>query len=128
MHERRIARTYQLELGIALAVYAVLLVASIRYGRPLPDGALRTAVLLAPMLGFGLAIRAIARHLGRMDEYVRRVTLENIALTAGVTAALTFTYGFMETAGFPRLSMFTVWMAMCSMFVVVALARAVLKR
>ena len=85
-------------------------------------------LLLTPMLGMGLAIWAIARHVGRVDEYVRRWTLENIALVGGITAALTFSYGFLETAGFPRLSMFTVWMVMCGVWFVVCAGRAVLKR
>ncbi len=44
-----------------------------------------------------------------MDEFVRLRSLESIAVAAAVTAGLTFTYGFLESAGFPRLSMFWVW-------------------
>ena len=128
MHERRVARSYYTELGMSIAVYTALLVGSIVVGRPLPESALRTAILLTPMLGMGLAIWAIARHVNRVDEYVRRWTLENIALAGGITAALTFSYGFLETAGFPRLSMFTVWMVMCGVWLAVCLGRAVLKR
>ena len=114
MHEKRVGRAYRNELWTAIAVYGVLLVASIRYGRPLADGLLRTAVLLSPMIGFGLMIRAIARHIARIDEYMRLRLLESFALAFGITAALTFSYGFLETAGYPRLSMFSVWMVMCA--------------
>jgi hypothetical protein len=51
----------------------------------------------------------IARQFQRSDEFVRLRSLESIALAAGVTAGVTFTYGFLEQAGFPKLSMFTVW-------------------
>ena len=34
MHEKRVARAYRAELWTAIAVYAVLLFASIRFGRP----------------------------------------------------------------------------------------------
>ena len=112
MHEKRVARAYRLELWTAIAVYAVLLFGSIRYGRPLEDGLLRTVVLLAPMLGFGLMIRAIARHVARIDEYQRLRLLEGVALACAITGAVTFSYGFLETAGFPKLSMFTVWIVM----------------
>lgn len=108
-YESRVKRTYQVELWTAVAVYLVLLVVSIRYGRPLADGPWRTAVLLAPMLGFGLMIRAIVRHVGRIDEYQRLRLLEGMALAFAITGAVTFSYGFLETAGYPRLSMFTVW-------------------
>jgi hypothetical protein len=44
-----------------------------------------------------------------MDEFQRLRALESIAVAAAVTAGLTFTYGFLEGLGFPRLSMFWVW-------------------
>ena len=43
-----------------------------------------------------------------MDEYQRATYLETFAIGAAVTAGVTFTFGFLENAGFPRLSMFTV--------------------
>lgn len=128
MHERRVARAYRIELLTAVAVYVALVVASIRYGRPLPDGPLRTAVLLAPMAGFGLMLRAIARHVARIDEYQRRRLLESLALAFGVTGAVTFSYGFLETAGFPKLSMFTVWMVMGASWGGVCIVRALQDR
>ena len=124
MHERRVARAYRAELLTAIAVYVVLLLASIRYGRPLPDGALRTAALLAPMIGFGLMIRAIACHVRRIDEYQRMRVLESLALAFAITGAVTFSYGFLETAGYPKLSMFTVWMVMGASWGAVCIVRA----
>ena len=112
MHEKRVGRAYRGELLTAIAVYVVLLLASIRYGRPLDDGPLRTAVLLAPMIGFAMMIRAIARHVARVDEYQRMRLLETLALAFGITGAVTFSYGFLETAGFPKVTMFSVWMVM----------------
>ena len=112
MHEKRVARAYVTELMLALAVYTVLLMAAIHYGRPMEDGMLRTLVLVSPMIGFGLMIRTMVRHFARIDEYQRQRLLETIALSAAITGAVTFTYGFLETAGFPRLSMFSVWIIM----------------
>jgi len=112
MHEKRVGRAYRSELLTAVVVYVVLLLASIRYGRPLDGGVLRTVVLLSPMIGFCLMIRAIARHVARIDEYQRMRLLESLALAFGITGAATFSYGFLETAGFPKLSMFSVWMVM----------------
>ncbi|MEW6371497.1 MAG: hypothetical protein AB1584_11225 [Pseudomonadota bacterium] len=128
MHEKRVTRAYLRELFSALALYTLLLAAAIHYGRPMPEGALRTLVLVSPMIGFGAAIRAIARHLARIDEYQRRRILENVALAAALTAGLTFTYGFLETAGFPRLSMFTVWCVLCGAVGLVGLARKLLDK
>lgn len=128
MHEKRVMKSYYRELVGALLLYGVLLVLAIRFARPLPESALRTAWLLSPMIGFGTAIWAMARHVNRVDEYVRKFLLETVALGAAVTAGLTFTYGFLETAGFPRLSMFTVWCVLCGATVLVGLVRKLLER
>ena len=112
MHEKSVNRSYLFELLGAMALYAVILVVTIKLGRPMAEGTLRTLVLLTPMLGFFAMVWAVARHLKRVDEYIRQFTLENIAIAAAVTAGATFTYGFMETAGFEKLSMFIVWMVL----------------
>ncbi len=128
MHEQRVARAYRIDLWTAIAVYVVLLLASIRYGRPMEDGLLRTIVLLAPMIGFGLMIRAIARHVARIDEYQRLRMLESVALAFAITGAVTFSYGFLETAGFPKLSMFSVWIVMGASWGLVGIVRGVAAR
>jgi len=123
MHEQKVARAYQIELWTSIAVYAVLLIGSIKLARPMPEGALRTALLVLPMLGFALMLRAIVRHVARIDEYQRRRMLESIGIAFAITGAATFSYGFLETAGFPRLSMFTVWIVMGTSWAVVNLVR-----
>ncbi|MGX4643055.1 hypothetical protein [Massilia sp. SYSU DXS3249] len=128
MREKRLARIYYRELFGALALYAVLLVAAIHFGRPMAPGPLRTLVLASPMIGFVAGIWAIARQVQRQDEYLRRLLVENVALGAALTAGLTFTYGFLETAGFPRLSMFSVWCVLCVSTVLVGLVRKLLNR
>ena len=127
-HEKRITRSYYLEMAGSLAVYCVLIVLAIRLGRPMPEGAARTLLLASPMAGFGLMIWSIARHVSRMDEYLRMRLLENIAIAAAITAGATFTYGFLETAGFPKQSMFTVWCVLAGSTAVVQCTRSLMKR
>jgi hypothetical protein len=122
-HERKARRRYMLEMLASMALYSALLAASIVYVRPMAAGLPKTMLLMSPMLGFLLMIWAVARHVRRMDEYVRTVLLENIALAAAITAGLTFSYGFLETAGYPMVSMFHVWVALCACFGLVCLAR-----
>jgi hypothetical protein len=124
MHEKQVARTYRTELFVAVAVYIVLLFGSIRLGRPMPEGVARTLVLVSPMIGFGLMIRSIVRHVARVDEYVRVRLLETIALSAAITGAVSFTYGFLETVGYPKLSMFSVWIVMGASFGLVNIGRS----
>ncbi len=128
MHEKRVTRAYHRELFGAIALYTVLLMAAIRYGRPMDDGMLRILVLVSPMIGFGVMIRAIARHLARVDEFIRKQLMENVALASAITAGLTFTYGFLETAGYPKLSMFTVWCVLCGATGVVCIVRKLIDR
>lgn len=117
--EQSAMRTYLRELFGSIAIYAGLLVPSLYYGQDLSQGPLRTAVLVSPMAGFTLVIWAIARHVGRIDEYQRSVTLQTFSIAAALTAGATFTYGFLENAGYPRLSMFWVWGVMgCAWLVV----------
>src|SRR6476469_7458432 len=68
MYKQRVMKPYFREMAVAFALYALLLVASIRFGRPMSDGALRTVVLASPIVGFGLILAAIARHMRRIDE------------------------------------------------------------
>jgi len=128
MHEKRVGKKYLRELMGSLALYMVLLFAAIRWGRPMDEGLARTLVLLSPMIGFFAALWVIARHVGRIDEYQRMRLLENVALAAAITAGLTFSYGFLETAGYPKLSMFTVWCVLCGATIVVQLLRKLFER
>lgn len=103
--------------------YTALLVPSIVYGQAMGARPRKTAVLMCPMIGFVLMIWAIARRVGRMDEYQRIIMPETFALAAAVTAAVTFTDGSMENAGDPRLSMFYVWGVMGFSWLVIELLR-----
>ena len=126
MHEKTVKRTYLREMAGAMLLYMLMLFGSIKFGRPMDEGALRTIALLAPMLGFYAMVWAIARHLYRVDEYVRKFTLENIAIAAAVTAGVTFTYGFLETAGYQKLSMFLVWCVLCGTWGVLSCVRGLM--
>lgn len=128
MHEKRAAKIYMRELIASIALYTLILMAAIHFGRPMEPGVLRTVVLLTPMIGFAAALWAIVRQIQRADEYIRMRLLENVALGAAITAGLTFTYGFLETAGYPKLSMFTVWCVLCLSVAAVQLMRKVLDR
>jgi hypothetical protein len=128
MLERKATQRYFLELGIALALYVVVLWLSLTIGRSMADSRLRTLLLITPIVPIALAIWAIARGVRRMDEFVRLKSLELIAISAAVTAGWTLTYGFLEIAGFPRLSMFTVWMVMGSVWGFLACVRKIAGR
>jgi hypothetical protein len=112
MKEREGNRQYRLELGGAMVLYMAVLFVAISFGKPMEPGLLRTLLLFSPALPLLLTVWAIARHFGRMDEFLRLRSLESLAIAAAVTSTLSFSYGFMETAGFPKVSMFWVWPVM----------------
>ncbi|WP_374359576.1 hypothetical protein [Pseudoduganella danionis] len=122
-NERKHSQQYLRELGGSIVIYMALLIPSLVYGPGMADGMAKTAALTVPVLGFFLMIWAIARQVQRMDEYQRSLTLESLSLAAAITAAITFTYGFLENAGYPRLSMFVVWGIMGSAWAITGLLR-----
>lgn len=115
-------RRYQKELGFALLLYMALLVGALLLSADMQAGVLRTALLLSPMLAFALAVRAIVRLVRDTDEFLRKSMLEQLAIAAAGTAGITFTYGFLEMAGFPKLSMFMVWPLMGALWVAASVA------
>jgi len=104
------SRQYLKELTATLVVYGVLLVGSIELlthvavARPWRD-----VIALSPMLPAAATAWVILRELRRMDELQRRIQLEALGFSFAGTAILTFSYGFLEGLGYPKLSMFTVW-------------------
>jgi hypothetical protein len=128
MLEREANRKYRLELGAAMLAYMAVLFGSIYLGKPMEPGAARTLLLISPAIPLLLAIWAIVRHFGRMDEFMRLRSLESFAIAGAVTAGVTFTYGFLEGAGFPKLSMFWVWGLMGLTWGVVAGLRCLVAR
>jgi hypothetical protein len=109
MRERDARNKYLVELGGSTLLYIAVLFGSITLAGPMPEGTVRSLLLLLPMIPVMLMVWAIARHFARMDEFIRLRSLEGLSIAAAVTAGLTLTYGFLEGAGFPRLSMIWIW-------------------
>jgi hypothetical protein len=112
MKEHEGNRRYRLELFSAMVAYMLVLFGSISFAKGMDENLARTLLLITPIIPLMLAVWAIARYFRRMDEYLRLRSLESIAIGAAVTCALSLTYGFLESAGFPKLSMFWVWPVM----------------
>ena len=128
MTQTRQKGLYLKEVAGAMALYAIVLVVALIFGRRLPTGPLQTIVYMSPMVPFLLAIWAVVRQIRRSDEFMRKTVVEQVAISAAVTAGWTFTYGFLENAGFPKLSMFTVWPAMGAVWAILGIAELVRNR
>jgi hypothetical protein len=128
MNQKAKNTRYFVELAGALILYGIVLAIALRLAPGVKSDGLKIAILVSPMLPIGLAIWVIARHFLRVDEYIKQVTLENLSIAAAVTAGASLTYGFLENAGFPRLSMFVVWPVMGAVWGVLACIRGMSKR
>lgn len=124
MREKQAISLYYRELFGALLIYILALYASNFIAEPMPVSTLRNLIIASPSIPALLMIWAIIRHFQRIDEYVRKWALENMGMAAAVTAGFSLTYGFMESAGYPRLSMFVTWSVLLgSWFVATCLRR-----
>jgi hypothetical protein len=113
--ERKSARRYQLEIAAALVLYVATLLPSLSYVEHL-EGPLRILVAVLPMAGFSAIIVAFVRFALRMDEFQRQTLVVSGAIAALGCAFVTMTLGFLENAGFPRISMVFVWPIMALAF------------
>ncbi len=69
-----------------------------------------------PAIPAALVVLAVVRYVERMDELQRRIQLGAAGFAAIATALLTFTWGLLENAGFPRISMIWVFPLMCALW------------
>ena len=112
-------RQYTKELTTTLLVYGAMLFGSIELlthvdvARPWRD-----LIALSPMLPAAAMAWVILRELRRMDELQRRIQLEALGFSFAGTAILTFSYGFLEGLGYPKLSMFIVWPILAALWIV----------
>ncbi|WP_219268316.1 hypothetical protein [Pseudomonas sp. Xaverov 259] len=102
-------KRFLVEFIVTLLVYICCVVISSSSVRSMPDGAAKIALALLPVIPMIAMAVSIIRRLNSMDELGRKIQLEALAVAFVCTALTTFSYGFLETAGLPRLSAFMVW-------------------
>lgn len=103
------SKRFLVEFIVILLVYIGCVVVSSSSVRSMPDGAAKIALALLPVIPMIAMAVSIIRRLNSMDELGRKIQLEALAVAFVCTALTTFSYGFLETAGLPRLSAFMVW-------------------
>jgi hypothetical protein len=106
-------REFTRNFFLAMGVYVILVVLSAWLLKQTTDPLWRFVVAILPMLPLIFGLRSFIRYLGRIDELQQRIQLQAIGFAAGATAMLTLTYGFLENAGLPRLSMIFVFPLLC---------------
>ena len=105
INDSNAGRTYTIELVVTMLVaYPIMVFGSITLLKMYPEAVWRPLVAIVPLIPVLFALRAFLRYLNRLDELQQRIQLNAIAFAAGATTILTLTYGFLENAGFPRIS------------------------
>lgn len=120
--EKALKRRYAIELTGSMIGYALVLVAVNLIVERIGTGnrPLLVALAIIPMIPIGFALAAIVRFLNDCDELERQITLTSLAIAFAGTAFASLSYGFLEGAGFPRLSMFVVWPFMAAVWGIVS--------
>ena len=94
----------QIEIGLALLAYMMLLIGSVTLLRANPEASWRYIVAVVPVLPAALVVFLFVRRLAQTDELQKRIQTEAFGFALGATALLTFIYGFLEGAGMPHLN------------------------
>lgn len=100
-----------------LAYALVLAVPLLLLAHGIDSSAAAIAVTLAPMIPAIFLCCSIVGVIRRLDEMQRRLQLGAFALAFAGTALITFSYGFLENVGRPKLSAFAVWPVMCGLWI-----------
>ena len=108
----------QFWIGMALYSAAVVLQGFLLEPNALPL-ALMIPLALLPMLPALWGMAGWMRASREQDELQRRIQVEGALFSLGLTAILTFSYGFLELyMDLPRVSMFAVWPLIAATYVV----------
>jgi len=109
-------RPFLVQFAVAMTAYVVAVIISGVLLASLTEGPLRTFCALIPIVPMIVVAITVVRQVRQLDELARTIHLEGLAIAFVGTALITFSYGFLETAGFPRLSMFFVWPLLASLW------------
>jgi peptidoglycan/LPS O-acetylase OafA/YrhL len=112
-------RRYYFEFGAAMLAYVVTVLLSVwlLVGDQI-SGDWRWIVALLPVPPMFLVALAVLRQLRRDDELQRKIQFEALAIAFAGTALITFSYGFLENVGFPKLPTFAIWPMMGALWIV----------
>lgn len=114
-------RRYFIEFNAAMLLYIAAVVGRKFAIHHVDDPTLKTLILISPIVPVVLIALAVVRFYRRMDEYHRLQLLEALAVSAGVTAVVSASWGFLEDVGFPHLQIFHALMVMMLTWGAVAL-------
>jgi hypothetical protein len=107
--DKSVSKTHKRAFHTAMIIYAVVYAAVLFVSVFLTNDSLSSAwwripLALAPLIPIFFALRAFLRFFSCLDELQKRIQLEALALSFGVTCMATWSYGLLEYVGFPNVS------------------------
>lgn len=110
MNQTQAMRRYVREFFFAMSLYVVALIASVTALKIFEFArGWQIVISLAPALPVVFVIIALMRLLLNGDELQQRVHLLATTFSAVLTGLVTFSYGFLENVGFPKLPTFAIF-------------------
>ena len=117
MNQDQVIKRYYKEFGIAMGIYIITVIASVNIlTRFDPPQILRITIALTPVVPTAFVFLAIMRAVRGSDELQQKIQLNAIMFSATLTGLITFSYGFLEGIGFPKMPtililpmMFVLW-------------------
>ncbi|SFT05784.1 hypothetical protein SAMN04488040_2907 [Sulfitobacter marinus] len=104
---------------VGLTAYAsALFISNALLDQGVDSQLVRIVVVLIPMLPAAFICGVCIFAIRKLDEMQRKLQFEALALSFVGTALITFSYGFLEAVGFPRISMFAIWPLMAALWFV----------
>jgi hypothetical protein len=104
-----VMKRYMRNLTITMVLYTVSLFGSILLYKALPVHPAKSLIVLLPVIPILFGMRAFIQMVRNIDELQQRIQMEALAFSLGVTGILTFTYGFLEGVGWPKIGMIWVF-------------------
>ena len=114
MIERFSQLSYAAQLVTGLAIYGVLLAASMAIlgTGELDDNPLRWVIALVPVAGMAVIVLVVVNRFRAMDEYWQTVHMTALPIALLGSMGVAITWGFLENAGAPELSGFAWFLVM----------------
>jgi len=97
--DRARSRAYQLEFWPGILAYAVVLTGVLLWGDLEGDSPLRFLWAVLPVIPALWIVRAVLRHVGRIDDYQRVLLLQALGGGFAVAMIASVTMAFLEIAG-----------------------------
>lgn len=98
------ARAYYRDFLPGIGAYLLVLAGVLAWGHLDGPGSARWAWALAPALPAAWIVRAVVRHLHRLDDYQRLLQLQGLGVGFAVAMLSAVTVGFLGIAGLPAMA------------------------